>query len=65
MFGQRLARGDYYKATTPRHLEILEFQHFARHTQFVGEGEKSRNKVLKRSITVKVVIDLDCGNTMK
>jgi len=30
---------------------------------FNGEGENFRNKQLKKYITVKVVIDVVCGNT--
>ncbi|MCL2217150.1 MAG: hypothetical protein FWB91_13415 [Defluviitaleaceae bacterium] len=45
-------------ATSSRYLEILEFKHFVKHNVFNGAGEKSRNKVLKKYITVKVVIDI-------
>ena len=46
-----------------RYLEILEFKHFCKHISFGGEGEKSRNKTIKNYITVRVVIDMECGNT--
>jgi len=36
-----------------------------KHFVFVGEGEKTRNKVLKNHITVSVVTDLGCGNTIE
>jgi len=32
---------------------------------FNGEGEKSRNKELKNYVIVKVVIDMEFGNTKK
>ena len=44
-------------------LEIIEFRHFVRCMTFASEGEKSRNKVLKNYVTVKVVIHMDVGNT--
>ena len=46
-----------------KYLKILEFRHFVRHTVFTSDGEKSRNKVLKNYITVKVVIDIETRNT--
>jgi len=49
-------------ATKRNYIEILSFKHFYKHFVFVGEGEKTRNKVLKKHITVSVVIDLGCGN---
>ena len=39
-----------------RYLEILEFRRFVKDVVFSGDGEKSRNKLLKNYITVKVVI---------
>ena len=48
-----------------KYVEILEFRHFVKHMAFVGEGEKSRNKVLKNYVMVRVVIDVVCGNTTK
>jgi len=32
---------------------------------FVGEDAESRNKVLKKYVTVKVVIDMVCGDISK
>lgn len=55
--------GDDNVATTPRYVEILDFKHFVKHIVFNAEGDKYRNKELKKYITVKVVIDMVCGNT--
>ena len=54
----------YYCIATKRKLvEILCFQHFARHVVFDAEGNKRRNKRIEDYITVSVVIDMECGNT--
>ena len=49
-------------ATKRNFIEILSFKHSHKHFVFVGEGEKTRNKVLKNHNTVSVVIDLGCRN---
>jgi len=36
-----------------------------KHIIFTGEGEKCHNKHIKNYVTVKVVIDIECGNTIK
>ncbi len=43
--------------------EILEFRHFEKHIVLTGEGEMCRNKHINDYATVKVVIDVGCGNT--
>ena len=60
---QMRTRRDNSVATTHQYVEILEFKHFANHVVFNSEGDKYRNKEVKKYITVKVVIDLVCGNT--
>ena len=55
--------GDYCVATKRKLVEILRFQHFARHVVFDAEGDKLRNKRIEDYITVSVVIDMECGNT--
>ncbi|MGC8421659.1 hypothetical protein ACP3UW_12175 [Clostridioides difficile] len=44
-------------------LEILSFSHFHRHIIFRPEGNKIRNKELKRYFDVSVVIYMECVNT--
>lgn len=58
-----MARGGYSVDTTPYYIEILNFRYFYKHFVFVGEGEKMRNKVLKKYIRVSVVIDMECVDT--
>ncbi|MNW32608.1 hypothetical protein D3C74_95530 [compost metagenome] len=43
---------------TQRYLEILCFQHFAPFTTFTKNGPDFKNKVLKETIEVSVVLDL-------
>ncbi|GIM29138.1 hypothetical protein CPJCM30710_18040 [Clostridium polyendosporum] len=45
-------------ATTKKYIEILNFRHFFNHFVFTNEGNKIRNKQLKKYINVSVVIDL-------
>ena len=61
--GQRKYSRDYCVATKRKLVEILRFQHFARHVVFDAEGDKLRNKRIENYITVSVVIDMECGNT--
>nr|WP_080629780.1 hypothetical protein [Clostridium tyrobutyricum] len=58
-----MACGDYSVDTTKNYVEILNFRHFFKHFVFTSEGDKIRNKQLKKYINVSVVIDLECGNT--
>ena len=51
--------------TKSGYVEILRFRHFVKHVVFTGNGEKCRNKELKKYIDVSVVVDLVCGNTKK
>ena len=55
---------DYSVATKRKLVEILKFRHFAPHVVFDAEGDKYRNKRTRNYITVLVVIDLKCGNTI-
>ncbi|MDF2522446.1 MAG: hypothetical protein K0R31_87 [Clostridiales bacterium] len=57
------ACGDYSVATTKNYIEILNFRHFFNHFVFTNEGDKIRNKQLKKYINVFVVIDMECGDT--
>ena len=59
------ACGDLRVATTKNYIEILNFRHFFNHFVFTNEGDKIRNKQLKKYINVSVVIDMECGNTRK
>ena len=45
------------------YVEILRFRHFVKHVVFSGNGEKYRNKELKKYINISVVVELVCGNT--
>lgn len=55
--------GDLRVATTKNYVEILNFRHFVKYFVFTSEGDKIRNKQLKKYINVSVVIDMECGNT--
>ena len=46
-----------------RHVEILDFKHFAPYCVFKGEDGKWRNKEVKNYVDVSVVIEPVCGNT--
>lgn len=63
MFSEFITRGDCGFATKTKYVEILCFRHFAKHTVFNAEGDKFRNKEIKNYINVRVVIDVECGNT--
>ncbi|GFZ29611.1 hypothetical protein CSC2_01370 [Clostridium zeae] len=45
------------------HNEKLYFKLFFNHFVFTNEGDKIRNKQLKKYIDVSVVIDMECSNT--
>lgn len=49
--------------TKSGYVEILRFRHFVKHVAFTDNGEKYRNKVLKKYVNVSAVVDLSCGNT--
>ena len=55
--------GVHNVATKTQYVEILDFKHFVKHTVFNLEGDKFRNKEVKKYIVVKVGINLVCGNT--
>lgn len=57
------ARGDGGRTTSQGFVEILCFQHFARHTVFEQIGEKEKNKLIKSWVPVSVVVELGYGNT--
>ena len=57
--------GDLCVATTKNYIEILNFRHFFNHFVFTNEGDKIRNKQLKKYINVSVVIDMECGDTIE
>ncbi|WP_035789448.1 hypothetical protein [Clostridium butyricum] len=59
------SRGDLRVATKKNYIEILNFRHFFNHFVFTNEGDKIRNKQLKKYINVSVVIDMECGDTIK
>ena len=59
------ACGDLRVATTKKYIGILNFRHFFNHFVFTNEGDKIRNKQLKKYINVFVVIDMGCGDTTK
>ena len=50
-------------STQGEFIEILNFRHFVKYFVFTSEGDKIRNKQLKKYINVSVVIDMECGNT--
>ena len=56
-------RGDLCVATKTNYVEILNFRHFFKHIVFTSEGDKIRNKEIKKYINVSVVVDIECGNT--
>lgn len=57
--------GDLCVATKKNYIEIFNFRHFFNHFVFTNEGDKIRNKQLKKYIDVSVVIDMECGDTKK
>ncbi|MCH4258871.1 MAG: hypothetical protein LKF87_07865 [Clostridium tyrobutyricum] len=59
------ACGDYSFATKERYVEILDFKHFLKHIVFIENSDKSRNKEIKNYINVSVVVDIECGDTIK
>lgn len=54
-------RGDNSVDASINTVEILYFRHFARHIQFTGDGEKCRNKQIKKHINVTVRINVVQG----
>ena len=44
-------------------MEILKFQHSSKHIVFTEEGEMARNKHLKDSVTVRIALQVELGNT--
>nr|WP_254904797.1 hypothetical protein [Clostridium tyrobutyricum] len=57
--------GDYSFATKKTYVEILDFKHFLKHIVFIENDDKSRNKEIKNYINVSVVVDIECGDTIK
>ena len=58
--------GDYISVTKNSRsniLEIIRFKSYNQKIYFVPESENNRNKVIKHYVIVRVVVDLDCGNT--
>ena len=51
------------RTTSQGFVEILCFQHFARHTVFDRADEKEKTKSVKSCVPVSVVVELECGNT--
>lgn len=45
---------------TKKYLEILSFRHFSKFVTFTTDGDDYRNKVIKDSIDVSVVLDMEC-----
>ena len=59
-------RGNIISATTERRVkytEILTFSMFSRHFAFNVDKHGYREKVLKTTRTVRLLVQLDCGNT--
>ena len=64
-FDSLIACGVRRVADTKNYIEILNFRHFFNHFVFTNEGDKIRNKQLKKHINVSVVIDMEGGDTIK
>ncbi len=48
-----------------KYTEILSFPMFSPHFVFNDDGEGGREKVMKQYRTVRVLVELVCGNTLK
>ena len=59
-------RRDFGSATSQRRVkytEILSFSMFSRHFAFNVDKHGYREKILKTTRTVRLLVQLDCGNT--
>ncbi len=48
-----------------KYTEIVSFPMFSPHFVFNDDGEGGREKVMKQYRTVRVLVELVCGNTLK